>query len=77
MTEATQQQQALRASRVAPVVKNPPADAGHLRPSGSIPVSGRSPGGGHGHPFQYSCLGYPMDGGASQATVHKGAQSRT
>ena len=34
---------------------------------GSIPESRRSPGGGNGNPFQYSCLGNPMDGEASQA----------
>ena len=33
---------------------------------GSIPGSGRSPGRGHGNPFQYSCLGNPMDRGAWQ-----------
>ena len=31
---------------------------------GSIPGLGRSPGGGHGNPLQYSCLENPMDGGA-------------
>ena len=42
---------ATRASQVAPVVKNPPASAGDMRDAGSIPGSGRSPGGGHGnHP---------------------------
>ena len=35
------------------MVENPPANAGDL---GSIPGSGRSPGGGHGNPFQYSCV---------------------
>ena len=30
---------------------------------GSIPGSGRSPGGGHGNPFQYSCLENRMDRG--------------
>ena len=35
------------------VVKNPPATA---RDEGSIPEFGRSPGGGHGNPLQYSCL---------------------
>ena len=59
------------------MVKNPPANAGDLRHSGSIPVSGRSPGGGHGNRFQYSCLENPMDEGASQATVNKVAQSQT
>ena len=39
------------------VVKNPPANAGD---AGSIPGSGRSPGGGHGNPPQYSCLENPM-----------------
>ena len=38
------------------VVKNMPANAGDL---GSIPGLGRSPGGGHGNPLQYSCLGNP------------------
>ena len=32
----------------------------------SIHGSGRSPGGGHGYPSQYSCLENPMDRGASQ-----------
>ena len=37
---------------------------------GSIPGSGRSPGGGHGHPLQHSCLENPMDRGAWRAAVH-------
>ena len=41
---------------VAEMVKNPPANAGD---SGLIPGSGRSPGGGQGSPFQYSCLENP------------------
>ena len=45
-----------RASQVAPAAKNPPANAGDVRDMGSIPGLGRSPGGGHGNPFQYSCL---------------------
>ena len=40
---------------------------------GSIPGLERSPGGGNGNPFQYSCLENPMDRGAWWATVH-GAQ---
>ena len=52
------------------VVKTPPANAGDLRDVGSILVSGRSSGGGHDHPLQYSCLENPMDRGACQATVH-------
>ena len=47
------------ASLVALVVKNLPANAGDLRDVGSIPESGRSPGGGHGNPLQYSCLKNP------------------
>ena len=65
------------ASQVALVVKNPPANAGDLRDVGSIPGSGRSHGGGHGNPLQYSCLENPMDRGAWQATLHGVAQSRT
>ena len=52
------------------MVKNPPANAGDIRDLGSIPGSGRSPGGEHGNPLQYSCLENPMDRGALQATVH-------
>ena len=44
---------------------------------GSIPESGRSPGGGNGNPLQHSCLENPMDGGAWQATVHEVAKSQT
>ena len=47
-----------------PVVKNVPARAGETRYTGSIPGSGRPPGGGHGYPLQYSCLENPMDRGA-------------
>ena len=36
----------------------------------SIPELRRSPGGGHGNPLQYSCLGNPMDRGAWRAAVH-------
>ena len=38
---------------------------------GFDPRDGRAPGGGHGNPLQYSCLGIPMDRGAWQATVHE------
>ena len=41
------------------MVKNPPANAGEVRDTGSIPGSGRSPRGGHGNPLQYSCLENP------------------
>ena len=42
------------------VVKNLPANAGDAGDMGSFPGSGRSPGGGHGNPLQYSCLENPM-----------------
>ena len=57
-----------------PLVKNLPADAGE---SDKIPGSGRSPGGEHGNPLQYSCLGNPMDRRAWWATVHGVAKSQT
>ena len=44
------------ASQVALVVKNPPANAEDVRGMGSVPGVGRSLGGGHGNPLQYSCL---------------------
>ena len=50
------------------MVKNPPANAGDIREVGSIPELGRSPGGGHGNPLQYSCLENPMDRGAWRVT---------
>ena len=53
------------------MVKNPPTNTGDIRDMGSIPGFERSTGGGHGNPFQYSCLEIPMDRGAWQATVHK------
>ena len=53
------------------IVKNPPANAGNVRNTGSIPGLGRSPGGGHGNPVQYSCLKNPMDRGGWLATVHR------
>ena len=54
-----------------------PANAGDLRDVSSIPGMGRSPGGGHSNPLQYSCLENPMDRGAWQATVHGVAESDT
>ena len=42
-----------------------------LRDTGLLPVTGRSPGGGHGNPLQNSCLENPMDRGAWQATAHR------
>ena len=59
------------------VVKNPPANAGDARDMGSIPGSGRSPGGGNGNQFQYSCLENPMDRGDWWATVHRVSKSWT
>ena len=56
----------LRASQVALVVKNLPANAGDIRDTGLIPGSGKSPGEGHGNPLQYSYLENPMDRGAWQ-----------
>ena len=49
----------LQASQVALVIKNPSANAGGTRDTGSIPRLGRSPGEGHGNPLQYSCLENP------------------
>ena len=65
------------ASQVALVVKNPPANAGDRRDAGSIPGSGRSPGGGQGNPLRYFCLENPTDRGDWWATVHRVAKSWT
>jgi len=52
-------------------------NVGDTGDAGSIPGSGRSPGGGYGNPLQYSCLQNPMDRGAWRATVHAVAKSHT
>ena len=58
------------------MVKYPPANAGDISNTGSIPELRRSPGGGHGNPLQDSCLENPMDRGAWRVTYspwgHKG-----
>ena len=59
------------------VVKNSPATAGDIRDTGSIPGSGKSPGGEHGIPLQYSGLENPMDRGAWQDMVHGVTKSQT
>ena len=61
----------LRASQMALVVKNLPANAGDIRDSGLIP------GGGNSNPLQYSCLENPMDRGAWWAAVHRVTKSWT
>ena len=62
------------ASQVAPVVKNPPANAGHERHRFDPQVGG-SPGVGNGNAIQYSCLENPTDRGAWWALVHTVAES--
>ena len=64
-----------KASCLATAVKNPPASAGDVRDSGSIPGSRRSPGGGNGNPLQDSCWDNPRDREAWQAIM--GSQSQT
>ena len=59
------------------MVKNLPANVGDVRDVGSIPGSGRSPGGGHSNPLWYSCLENPMDTGAWPATVYGVAELDT
>ena len=59
------------------MVKNLPASAGDVRDVGSVPGSGRCPGGGHGNPLRYSYLEDPMDRGAWRATVHRVTKSWT
>ena len=59
----------LQGFEVGSVVNNLPADIGDSGEAGSIPGSGRSPGGEHGNSLQYSCLENPMERGAWQATV--------
>ena len=56
-------------------VKNLTANGGNTEDAGSIPGSGRSPGGGNSNPLQYSCLENPMDRRACRATDHRVAMS--
>ena len=68
------------ASQTSPVmlgVKNPPANAGYIRDTGSVPGLGRSRGGGHGNPSSILASENPTDRGAWQDTVHSVAQSWT
>ena len=51
--------------------------AGDTGDLGSIPGSGRPPGGGHSNPLWYPCLENPTDGGAWRATVHRVVKSQT
>ena len=67
----------MKGSQVVLIVKHPPANVEDVRYATSIPGLGRSPGGGHGSPLQYSCLEYPMDRGAWWATVYRVTQSQT
>ena len=62
---------------MAPVAKNPPANAGDRRDVGLIPGSGSSPGWGNGNPLQHSFLENPIDRGALWVTVHWVANSWT
>ena len=59
------------------MVKNLPANAGDIRDTGLIAGLGRSPGGGHGNPLQYSGLENPMDREAWLTTVHGVAEADT
>ena len=54
-----------------------PANSGDIRDVGLIPGPGRSPGGGHGNPLQYSCLENLMNTGDWRATVHRDAEPDT
>ena len=57
--------------------KEPAHQCSRYKRLGSIPGSGRSPGGGNGNPLQYSCLEHPMDRGAWWAKVHGVTKSQT
>ena len=70
----TTERLSLLASVAAQTVKNPPAmQETRVRSLGL----GRSPGGGHGNPLQYSGLENTMDRGAWWATVHRVSNSQT
>ena len=62
---------------MASVVKNPPANAGNIKHTGSVPQSARTPRGGNGNSLQYSCLEKPIERGAWRVMVHRVAKSWT
>ena len=57
--------------------KGSACNTGDTEDAGSIPGSGRSPGGGHGNLLEYSCLENSMDRVAWWATVHEDTKSQT
>ena len=59
------------------MIKSLPASAGDIRVMGLIPGSRRSPAGGQGNPFQYSCMENPIGKEAWWAAVQSVAKSRT
>ena len=61
----------------ASACKESACHAGATGDTGSIPGSGRPPGGGNGNPLQYSCLENSMDRGAQWAAVSGTAESQT
>ena len=66
-----------RDSQVVLVVKNPTANSGDIRDTGSVLETGRFPGGGHSNPLQYSCLESIKDRKAWWAMVHGVTKSQT
>ena len=65
----------IKSGQVALVARNSPASAGDIRDVGLMPGSGRSLGGGHGNPLQYSCMEKSMDRVAWWTPVHRVAKS--
>ena len=59
------------------MVKNLRTNLGDLGDMGSIPGSGKSPGGRNGNPLQSACLENPMDRGAWRVTIHGFSKSQT
>ena len=57
--------------------EEPTCQCRRLKRRGFSPWTGRSLGGGHGEPLQYSCQENPVDRGAGQAIVHRVAKSQT
>ena len=58
-------------------VKSPPAMQGHRRQGFTLPVLGRSSGGGNGNSLQYSCQENSMERGTRQTKVHRVTKSWT
>ena len=76
MTDFSSNSHLIHGKKVGSAGKKSACNAEDTGDTGLIPGSGRSPGGGHGNPLQYSCLENPVDRGALWAAVERVIRSQ-